>query len=251
MDKHINQVRLLGYYGSDESHCLAAWQSTELDLDIELPAEINQRVHALFEATVAQKKKSPQELLKFLHDHEHFTPFIRSLLHFQVTADIASHIHCLKHKIAVDINSSSLRYKELHDQWYLPEDWEGIIITEPDGEEVSEILFDAIHSGIETWQGLLNRHTETSHALYHEAVKQLTPKLGRARAKESARYFLPYNKQLDYDVQFNFRSFMHFQHMRNSSHAQKEIREIAQSMLELVKAIPGEPFKCSLEAFGY
>ena len=74
--------------------------------------------------------------------------------------------------------------------------------------------------------------------------------MGRKRAKESARYFLPYAKQLDFDCMFNFRSFVHFQGLRNSPDAQVEIEEIAQSMLEQVKAIPSNPFQYSLEAFG-
>jgi thymidylate synthase ThyX len=50
---------------------------------------------------------------------------------------------------------------------------------------------------------------------------------------------------------FNFRSFIHFLKLRNSEHAQKEIQEISQQMLDLVKTIPDNPFKYSLEAFGY
>jgi thymidylate synthase ThyX len=49
---------------------------------------------------------------------------------------------------------------------------------------------------------------------------------------------------------FNFRSFVNFQRLRNSEHAQLEIREIAAEMLRLVKEIPGDPFKYTIEAFG-
>ena len=45
---------------------------------------------------------------------------------------------------------------------------------------------------------------------------------------------------------FNMRSFANFQKLRNSEHAQKEIREIAQLMIDLVREIPGEPFKHTL-----
>jgi thymidylate synthase ThyX len=49
---------------------------------------------------------------------------------------------------------------------------------------------------------------------------------------------------------FNFRSFVNFQRLRNSEHAQVEIREIAAEMLRLVKEIPGDPFEYTIEAFG-
>jgi thymidylate synthase ThyX len=154
-------------------------------------------------------------------------------------------------------NSESARYKELEDKWYIPKDWEGIDVLYPgvncqeEGvalwEEAEHYLFD---NECFSWAEALDHYARMGHQLYHLAVKQLTPVLGRKRAKESARYFLPYSKQLDFDVQFNFRSFVHFQGLRNSKHAQLEIRLVAKEMLSQVKAIPGNPFQYSLEAFG-
>jgi thymidylate synthase ThyX len=51
------------------------------------------------------------------------------------------------------------------------------------------------------------------------------------------------------DVMFNWRSFYHFQQLRNSEHAQVEVRELAQKMLDLVKSIEGNPFKDTIAAF--
>jgi len=93
--------------------------------------------------------------------------------------------------------------------------------------------------------------TEMSNQWYHETLEELTPILGRKRAKESARYFKTYNSQIQSDVQFNMRSFANFLKLRNSEHAQKEIREIAAQMLKLVKGIEGNPFKHTLQAMGY
>ena len=42
---------------------------------------------------------------------------------------------------------------------------------------------------------------------------------------------------------FNWRSFYHFQQLRNSEHAQKEVRQLAEEMLNLVKNIEGNPFE--------
>jgi thymidylate synthase ThyX len=53
------------------------------------------------------------------------------------------------------------------------------------------------------------------------------------------------------DVMFNWRSFAHFLQLRNSEHAQVEVREVAQQMLELVKTIEGNPFEHTIKAFGY
>jgi thymidylate synthase, flavin-dependent len=241
MTSNQNTVTLVGFYGGDETHSLSAWQSTNVDLDIELSDDIRERIHQLFLATVVTKKKTPEELLKMLAENQHHTPFEKSCLHFQLTADIASHIQNLKHRIGTSINGESARYKELDDKWYLPEDWN----IEVEDKTLLYLPEDS------TWKRLLDIHTKQSHKLYHKAVEELTPKLGRKRAKESARYFLNYNKQLDHDMMFNFRSFAHFQGLRNSTHAQVEIQEIAQSMLEQVKTIQGNPFKYTLQAFGF
>lgn len=155
------------------------------------------------------------------------TPFEKSSLHFLITTDLASHIHILKHRIGVSFNSESPRYKELKDdKYYIPVDW-----------DIDE-------------QTLLISHCEESLKKYHECLARLVDKgISKKRAKESARFYLPYTNQLTADVMFNFRSFMHFQGLRNSEHAQLEIRNIAKTMLQEVSKT--EKFNLSLDAFGW
>jgi thymidylate synthase ThyX len=52
------------------------------------------------------------------------------------------------------------------------------------------------------------------------------------------------------DIMFNWRSFVHFQRLRNDAAAQKEVRELAQAMLDLVKRIENNPFEHTIRAFG-
>jgi flavin-dependent thymidylate synthase len=168
-----------------------------------------------------------------LADKGHETPFEKSSLHFLVTCDQASHIHLLKHRIGVSINAESARYKELkEDKMYLPDDW-------------SADYGIRLHY----WRYKLEEFAQKSNELYHKCLVELTPIIGRKRAKESARYFKLMNSQITMDVIFNFRSFFHFQRLRNSEDAQLEIREIAQEMLSLVKHIEGKPFEYTLKAF--
>jgi thymidylate synthase (FAD) len=173
-----------------------------------------------------EKKARIGKLLEMLASEGHHTPFEKSSLHFLVTVDQATHIHLIKHRIGVSINGESARYKELkEDKTYIPEDWNS------------------------EWAGRLIVFTENANHLYHKALEELTPILGRKRAKESARFFKTFNSQITMDVMFNWRSFYHFQQLRNSEHAQLEVRQLAQDMLELVKNIDGNPFKLTIEAF--
>jgi len=166
------------------------------------------------------------KLLKMLASEGHHTPFEKSSLHFLVTVDQATHIHLLKHRIGVSINGESARYKELkEDKHYLPDDWPV------------------------KWKERLHWMTEVSNTFYHQCLDDLTPTLGRKRAKESARFFKTFNSQITMDIMFNWRSFYHFQQLRNSEHAQVEVRELAQQMLDIVKNLPDNPFKQTIEAF--
>lgn len=171
-----------------------------------------------------EKKQRIPALIKMLWTEGHETPFEKGSVHFLVTCDIASHIHLLKHRIA-SINAESARYKELkEDKFYLPEDWSGT-----------------------NWNSVLYAKTIEMNALYHKCLEELTPLLGRKRAKESARFFKTYNSQITADVQFNIRSFANFLKLRWNEHAQIEIQQIAKEMFELVSNIEGNPFKETLK----
>jgi hypothetical protein len=131
-------------------------------------------------------------------------------------------------------NAESARYKELKDdKFYVPMDWS---VSQRDDYE---------------------KFMRSSLAAYHRALKSIESDLvqggmnvkdARKRAKESARFYLPYGNQITCDVSFNFRSFFHFLGLRYHVDAQKEIRDIARKMLELVHQ-QGD-FNKTLVAFG-
>ena len=217
-----NTVELIGTYGGDETHALSAWTSTARDLD-----EVQARPTVMADGSVHTTKRTRiPHLLKMLADDGHGTPFEKSFIHFLVTTDIASHIHLLKHRIGVSVNSESARYKELmEDKIYVPTDW-------PANERIAYI-----------------QHAQLCFSRYHETLDRLVAQgVPRKRAKESARFYLPYGMQYTADVAFNFRSFYHFVKLRYSTHAQEEIREIARCMLQAVHETG--KFDLTLQAFG-
>jgi len=203
-----NKVELLGTYGDDLTHGLSAWTSTNRELSDE-------------------KRNRLPKLLSMLGEEGHHTPYEKSMIHFLVTTDIATHIHLLKHRVGVSINGESARYKELKDdKVYVPVDWDPV-------ERLKYIEF-----------------MDNALKQYHECLARLVAKgVPRKRAKESARFYLPYGNQITADISFNWRSFMHFQGLRNSEHAQLEVRELAVEMLNQVRDTG--KFPLSLKAFGY
>jgi flavin-dependent thymidylate synthase len=173
-----------------------------------------------------EKRGRIGKLLKMLAENNHGTPFEKSSAHWLITCDLASHVHLIKHRIA-SVNAESARYKELKDdKFYIPQDWSN--------DE----------------QALLITHCEESLRKYHECLTRLVATgVPKKRAKESARFYLPYSNQITADVMMNFRAFMNFINLRHSEHAQLEIRNIAKQMLILVYET-GQ-FNLSLEAFGW
>ncbi len=219
-----NKVELIGHYGSDKLIACSAWTSTSRNLTEDKIARI-------------------PKLINMLWSEGHETPFEKGTVHFLVDTEIASHIHLLKHRIS-SMNGESARYKELkEDKMYLPEDWKDIST-----KGVRELGLDDSTFATRNWYSLLEHYTKVGNKLYHQALEELTPILGRKRTKESARFFKTYNSQIEGDISFNMRSFANFIKLRDSEHAQLEIREIAQEMWKLVENIPGKPFEHTLEA---
>jgi thymidylate synthase (FAD) len=173
-----------------------------------------------------EKRGRIGKLLKMLAENNHGTPFEKSSIHVLITSELCSHVHILKHRIA-STNAESARYKELKDdKFYIPQDW-------ANDEQV-----------------LLIQHCEDSLKKYHECLARLVASgVPKKRAKESARFYLPYANQITADVMMNFRAFMNFINLRYSEHAQLEINDISKKMLQLVYET-GQ-FNLSLEAFGW
>jgi thymidylate synthase (FAD) len=222
-----NTVELLGYYGNDEVIACSAWTSTSRELSDEKRARI-------------------PKLINMLWNDGHESPFEKGTVHFLVDTDIATHIHLLKHRMS-SMNAESARYKELkEDKYYIPKDWCQTLALNAKKLNYLDNEIDIHHKN---WQDILEEYTRLGNDLYHRAIEDLSATLGRKRAKESARFFKTYNSQIQGDVSFNMRSFANFLQLRNSEHAQVEIREVAAEMLRLVEAIPGSPFKHTIAAW--
>ena len=233
-----NEAKLVGYYGGDKTHALSAWSSTFLELDIDMPDDVNMRVDAIIDHILANSKRirNVEQLLKYLAENSHTSPFRFSSLHFVTTTEVATHIQFLKHSVSMSAeNAESARYKELkEDKFYLPQDW-----------------LDYGTVG-QHWYETLERLSEWSNAQYHKCLKDLIEiGMPKDRAKETARFFKLYNSQLNSNKFMSFDGFVQIYNKRSlATPAQREIAYVIEEMLEEIKAIEGNPFEYSLKAFG-
>lgn len=225
-----NITTLIGWYGGDIGIARAAWTSTQTDVDLKTDEQIGDLI--------------VNKLWNNGSGKPHKTPFERGIVEFNITCDQASHIHILKHRLA-NINGESARYKELkEDKIYLPEDWKGCLLSQ---ESLAQS--NGIYGLNATWLTALEDYSILGNKLYHRCLEDLTPILGRKRAKESARYFKTMNSQITLSVMMNMSCFYNFYSLRADDAAQIEIQDIANQMLECIKTIPNNPFKHTLNAF--
>lgn len=234
-----NKVELIGWYGGDRAIARAAWTSTQIDVE----AKSDEQIRELL----------VNKLWNNGSGKPHKTPFERGIVEFNITLEQASHVHMLKHRLA-NVNGESARYKELkEDKYYLPKDWD--IQISKESFEILEKEYG--YYGLEwagcalDWKRLLEDYTKLGNFLYHLSLKELAPILGRKRAKESARFFKTFNSQITLSVMMNMSCFNNFYNLRADKAAQVEINDIADDMLNCIKQIDGNPFKYTLEAFGW
>ena len=172
-----------------------------------------------------ERKSRVASLVHTLLREQHWSPFEHNLISFRLVVSNSVHVQMLKHRIGVSYNVESARYRTYREnKTYIPEDLD------------------------DEWKSHLLSITESCWKMYHRLILDHEEHgLTKSRAKEIAKFFLPFSTQVEMFVTFNLRSFFHFQDLRNSIHSQKEIRDVAQRMWDLVDET--ENFRHAMEAY--
>lgn len=227
---HSNKVELISWHNGDLGIARAAWVSTQSDVNKKTDKQIRDLL--------------VNKLWNNGSGKPHKTPFERGIVEFNILVEQASHIQTIKHRLA-NVNGESARYMELKsDNYYLPKDFKGI---EPSYDTRTSLGYE----DFKDWYSILEDFTKHSNELYHACLKDTEEKLGRKRAKESARFFKTMNSQINLSVMMNMSCFYNFVTLRHDEAAQREISWVAEEMVKVVKNIEGNPFKHTMEAFGF
>lgn len=177
-----------------------------------------------------RSKREDEALIRYLLRHEHGTPFEMTALTYHVKAPIFVFRQWHRHRIGISINEISGRYSELPSDCYVPETDQVRTQSKRNKqgrdepvEKPDEVQFDM---NIE------------QAAAYHQYMSYLD----RGVARELARINLPLSIYSEMYWQCNLRSLFAFCKLRIDPHAQWEIRQYAEAMLELAK--PFAPASC-------
>lgn len=161
----------------------------------------------------SEDKSNPQadsNLIKHLITKGHWSPFEAMVFTFKVKAPIFVARQWMRHRIG-SYNEESLRYCVAEKEFFIPEG-----------------LDDSLEWA---WR----QNNERQFSAYELAVKAGMP-------KEIARSLLPLGVYTRFYWTVNGRSLMNFLKLRTDPSAQKEIRDYAEAILEMVKEVAPTSF---------
>lgn len=194
-------VKLIEHMGSDESVCQAARVSY---------------------AKGTRSVSDDRGLIRYLMRHWHNTPFEMVEFKFWVKCPIFVARQWLRHRTA-SVNEVSARYSILPDEFFLPETLRLQSTKNKQGGE--ETLQDD--------QFLLLKQKASCDLAFHTYHELLD----KGCSRELARTHLPVSTYTEFFWKINLHNLFHFLELRMDSHAQKEIRDLATKMFDLIQPI--------------
>jgi thymidylate synthase (FAD) len=183
-------------------------------------------------------KKSLEDagLINYLLRHRHTTPFEMCEIKFHIKLPIFIARQWIRHRTA-NVNEYSARYSIMGKEFYVPEaenlsaqsrtnrQGRGQILQGEEATNVLDILRNDSEKVYDDYENMLN---ENSAGEILDDSKQ-------GLARELARMNLTLNYYTEWYWKIDLHNLLHFLALRADDHAQYEIREYANAMLELVK----------------
>ncbi len=177
------------------------------------------------------------KLINYLYKHGHTSCFRHPQLQFRIKCPIFTERQLFKHQVGISVNSISGRYVDFSDSYYYIDEWRKQSKSSKQGSE-----------------GLIDNQTR-ANGIQEEVIDFCKTKynelLELGVAKEQARSVLTLSLETEFIWTGSMLAFLHLCKLRIKEDAQQETREIAQMMLNQVKAIPNNPFQYTLQAFGF
>jgi thymidylate synthase (FAD) len=170
-----------------------------------------------FNVSSDEMTERDEGLIRFLLRERHGTPFEHGYFRFLVKAPLFVVREHHRHRAGHSYNEWSGRYSKLDAEFYVP-DYVRTQVGKP-----GAYSFEPVEPGVaEAARKEIRAAAEQAFDAYERMLEQ-------GVAKEVARTVLPLSLYTKYYWSCNPRSLMHFCSLRNSEHAQYEIREYARA----------------------
>ena len=155
--------------------------------------------------------ESDEKLIKFLAEHNHWSPFGHASLQFRIKAPIFVARQLVKHQVGLVWNEVSRRYVDYEPEFYVPFMWRGKPDNKKQGSSELEHEFDIMP--------LVDEAKNTYEKMIKEGI-----------APEMARMVLPQNMMTEWYWTGSLMAFARVCNLRNKPDSQEETRMITQQM---------------------
>lgn len=173
------------------------------------------------------------KLINYLASHEHMTPFEHCsiTLHLKVPLFIRSQIH--RHRTFA-YNEISRRYVSDNIEFFIPDKWRKKADNVKQGSSDEEFKGYFLNENIDDFDTLPD---DAMRKFLAHAVALYTGMLRNGLAPEQARMILPQNLYTEFYMTGNLRNWVHFLKLRLDSHAQQEVRDIAEQCAKIIEPL--------------
>ena len=160
--------------------------------------------------------QSDEKLIKYLADHDHWSPFGHTTLQFLIKAPVFVARQLVKHQVGLVWNEVSRRYVDYEPEFYVPFMWRGKPENKKQGSSEDEIEYDITPT--------MQYCKETYNNLLEAGI-----------APEMARMVLPQNMMTEWYWTGSLMAFVRVVNLRVKPDSQEETRMIAIQMAQHLK----------------
>ena len=188
--------------------------------------------HAIAEAARCSYKRGTKTirddklLIRYLMRHNHTSPLEMIEFKFHVKLPIFIARQWIRHRTA-NVNEMSGRYSEMPEEFYTPQ-IDNLRTQSQLNRQGSEGSIDVAQA-----QAILDQFTANCQGAF-EVYSEL---LESGVAREQARMVVPLNTYTEWYWKIDLHNLLHFLDLRCDSHAQWEIQEYGNAVLELIRPL--------------
>jgi len=168
-------------------------------------------------------KKGDKKLIEFLARENHWTPFGHCFLQFRIKAPIFVARQLGKHQVGLVWNEISRRYVDSDPEFYFPEKWRKKNPDKKQGSYEDEFVELTFAEECQP-KAVVNMCRELYHAMVDMQI-----------CAEQARMILPQNMYTEWYWSGSLYAFSRICNLRLKKDTQKETREIAQCIYDVMK----------------
>ncbi len=171
-------------------------------------------------------------LIRYLMRHHHGTPFEMVDLKFYMSLPIFVARQLIRHRTA-SINEYSMRYKQPKDRFFVP-DVQNVRKQSKNNKQGSEGVVELESA---------EKFIDYTRAFASEAFEQYQHHEAEGIGREIARINLPLSTFTEWYWEIDLRNLLGFLGLRMDPHAQKEIRDFANAIRDLVAPLAPYTFE--------